>query len=270
MKRGICPKCGGECEVDFKKLIINKSIRKLRRGTTLTIPGCKSCDKNNIQNQVVNEFTIPEKSMSHTLNISLWRRCSNKTLSVIAIGVLTASLVPFNDSITNLTSYLLSAGKEYISDVLFPLGNDKRIYIRLGFRLPLTPNENNTTETLTTLLLPSYCKSAKKDPTILNNNDNKFAKHINSIVTVACRASGKTTVTMISQNGSPQTIYDDIPNGTEHIPFSGVPGSHFAGVLLVDLEDTNEPSGSWEPVNNCQRDNTCEDFFRHLLSEENQ
>ncbi|MBU9856242.1 hypothetical protein [Rahnella bonaserana] len=268
---GICPKCGEKCEVIFKKnLIINGLVRNPKNGRVFAIPYCRNCNKSNMQNQVVKEHVAPKKSKSYTLGINLWRRYSRKAQSIIILSIVTASLVPFNNAITNTVYSLLSGGKEYVRDVLFPLDNEKQIAIRLEFYLPTALDNNVTAETLSALLSSSYCKNSKKEPIILTPSDNKYATHTNTIVTVTCRASGKVTVKMISQSGSPQTIYESTPDGTEHIPFPGVPGSHFAGVLIVDLEGTKEPSGPWVPVNQCQLNNTCEEFLRHLLPEEKQ
>lgn len=82
----------------------------------------------------------------------------------------------------------------------------------------------------------------------------------NVIMNIACRPSGRISITLSPQNGQDVKVYEGRLSDGDKVAFTGVPGSYNAGIVTIYRLDAIEPHGPWIPVNKCLQSNTCKNF----------
>jgi hypothetical protein len=197
------------------------------------------------------------KIVAQSMKVNWWRsKFRMAAFAVVATSGMVLATI-YKDTLTSLITPNLSYGFAWIQDHLFPMPDDKLIGAELRFYIPNNVNKGRSFEAVSVTFWPERCKRPEGASIVRTFDDGERDSYTNAIVTISCRASGRTLVTLTPQSGTTVTIYDGIFRDGEKKPFAGIPGSYYAGLLTLHLLDTKMPSGPWRLVNKCQLSNTC-------------
>jgi hypothetical protein len=195
------------------------------------------------------------------------RRWWNEMLSRTAVAVVLSTgsvlLLVYNAALTDFIKPTLVSGWEWAQDQLSPMSEDKLIGVNLMFYIPNNVNKERSFEAVSATFWPKRCKRPEGDSIVRTFDDGERDSYTNAIISISCRASGRTRITLTPESGTTLAIYDGIVKDGEKVPFPGVPGSYYAGLLTLYLLDIKMPDGPAVPVNKCQITNTCaEELFK--------
>jgi hypothetical protein len=191
-----------------------------------------------------------------------WAGMLKKIVSALVLTTSGALLVTYNDALSSIVKPTFVAAWAWTQDRLSPMESGKRIAVELRFFIPSTVDKERSFEAVSATFSAERCKRPGGASITRWFDGGARDSYTNAIVSISCRASGRTLVKLTPQSGAPVTLYDDIYKDGDKVPFPGIPGSYYAGMLTMYFFDEKMPSGPWVPVNKCQTTNTCaEELF---------
>ncbi len=170
-------------------------------------------------------------------------------------------LLTYTDALASFFKPTLSSVWAWTQDQVSPMSDDKLIGVDLRFYIPPNVDKGRSFEAVSATFWPKRCKRPEGASITRTFDGGERDSYTNAIISISCRASGRTMVSLTSQNGTTLTVYDGIFKDGEKITFPGIPGSYYAGTLTLHLLDTKMPDGPRRPINKCQITNTCEIEF---------
>lgn len=199
-----------------------------------------------------------------------WKATFSKVAIAVAASTGGVLLGTYNEALTGAIRPAAISAWEWIEDRLRPMPDGKDIGVAVQFYIPATIDKDRQFEGVSVTLPSARCKGREGASIERTFDDGLRDSYTNAIIKIACRASGRTLVTLTPESGAAQIVYDGIFKDGERVAFPGIPGSYYAGIVSLYLLDTTLPDGPWQPVNKCQINNTCAAEFRKGLEAEGQ
>lgn len=176
---------------------------------------------------------------------------------ILAVGG--ACLEASSDIIKNNFEPVLVSARNFLEDRLSPIPSSALIGINLTFYLSSADAGEAYAEGVSATILGSLCLASNGHNIVRPFEESANGYKTNVIMHIACRPSGRISITLSPQNGQAVKVYEGRLSDGDKVAFSGVPGSYNAGIVTIYRLDAIEPQGPWVPANKCLRSNTCED-----------
>lgn len=176
---------------------------------------------------------------------------------ILAVGG--ACLEASSDIIKNNFEPVLVSARNFLEDRLSPIPSSALIGINLTFYLSSADAGEAYAEGVSATIPGSLCLASNGHNIVRPFEESANGYKTNVIMHIACRPSGRISITLSPQNGQGVKVYEGILSDGDKVAFSGVPGSYNAGIVTIYRLDAIEPQGPWVPANKCLRSNTCED-----------
>jgi hypothetical protein len=184
-----------------------------------------------------------------------------KIMSALVVATGGALLYEYNDALSSMAKPTFSSAWAWAQDHLSPMESGKLIAVDLKFFIPSNVDKKRSVEGISATFPAARCRRPEGASITRSFDGGSRDSYTNAIVTISCRASGRTLVKLTPQSGAPVMVYDGIYNDGDQVPFSGMPGSYYAGMLTMHFLDEKLPSGPRVPVNKCQITKTCADMI---------
>ncbi|WP_128599098.1 hypothetical protein [Pantoea rodasii] len=176
---------------------------------------------------------------------------------ILAVGG--ACLEASSDIIKNNFEPVLVSARNFLEDRLSPIPSSALIGINLTFYLSSADAGEAYAEGVSATIPGSLCLASNGHNIVRPFEESANGYKTNVIMHIACRPSGRISITLSPQNGQGFKVYEGRLSDGDKVAFSGVPGSYNAGIVTIYRLDAIEPQGPWVPANKCLRSNTCED-----------
>lgn len=176
---------------------------------------------------------------------------------ILAVGG--ACLEASSDIIKNNFEPVLVSARNFLEDRLSPIPSSALIGINLTFYLSSADAGEAYAEGVSATIPGSLCLASNGHNIVRPFEESANGYKTNVIMHIACRPSGRISITLSPQNGQAVKVYEGRLSDGDKVAFSGVPGSYNAGIVTIYRLDAIEPQGPWVPANKCLRSNTCED-----------
>lgn len=176
---------------------------------------------------------------------------------ILAVGG--ACLEASSDIIKNNFEPVLVSARNFLEDRLSPIPSSALIGINLTFYLSSADAGEAYAEGVSATIPGSLCLASNGHNIVRPFEESANGYKTNVIMHIACRPSGRISITLSPQNGQGVKVYEGRLSDGDKVAFSGVPGSYNAGIVTIYRLDAIEPQGPWVPANKCLRSNTCED-----------
>jgi len=193
--------------------------------------------------------------MLKILNI---KRNALKVLTVTVAAVSGACLEATTDVIKKNFEPALIGARNAFEDWAYPLPSNAMIGINLQSFMPSAKSDEPWAEAVSATISGKSCLEPDGHEIVRAFDEAPNGHRTNAIMMIRCRPSGRVSVSLTPQSGSTILIYDGRFKDGEKAAFPGIPGSYYAGILTMYRLDSVIPKGSWEPVNKCQIDNSCD------------
>lgn len=133
-------------------------------------------------------------------------------------------------------------------DWLSPLPHDALIGITLQTYMP-SPAENDfRSEEVSASIPAKSCRKPGGHSIVRVFDEAPNEHHTNAVMMIHCRPSGRLSIALAPQSGETVQIYEGRFQDGDKVGFPGVPGSYYAGILIMHRLDEVQPTGPWEPV----------------------
>lgn len=182
-----------------------------------------------------------------------------KSFIAIILAVGGASLEASSDLIKNNFEPALVSARNFLEDRLFPIPRSALVGINLTFYLPSADAGKASAEGVSATIPGSLCLASNGHNIVRPFEESANRYKTNVIMHIACRPSGRISITLSPQNGQDVKVYEGRLSDGDKVAFAGVPGSYNAGIVTIYRLDAIEPKGPWVPVNKCLKSNTCKD-----------
>jgi hypothetical protein len=166
---------------------------------------------------------------------------------VVTTGVVL--LATYNDALTSTVKPAIASAWDWLQDHLSPMESGKLIAVELRFFIPPNVDKERSFEAVSATVSAERCKHPGGKSITRSFDGGSRDSYTDAIVSISCRASGRTLVKLIPQSGAPVTVYDGFYKDGDRVPFPGIPGSYYAGMLTMYFLDEKIPSGPRVPVN---------------------
>lgn len=178
---------------------------------------------------------------------------------ILAVGG--ACLEASSDLIKNNFEPVLVSARNFLEDRLSPIPSSALIGINLTFYLSSADAGEAYAEGVSATIPGSLCLASNGHNIVrpFEESANGYRNKTNVIMHIACRPSGRISITLSPQNGQGVKVYEGRLSDGDKVAFSGVPGSYNAGIVTIYRLDAIEPQGPWVPANKCLQSNTCKD-----------
>lgn len=176
---------------------------------------------------------------------------------ILAVGG--ACLEASSDIIKNNFEPVLVSARNLLEDRLSPIPSSALIGINLTFYLSSADAGEAYAEGVSATIPGSLCLASNGHNIVRPFEESANGYKTNVIMHIACRPSGRISITLSPQNGQGVKVYEGRLSDGDKVAFSGVPGSYNAGIVTIYRLDAIEPQGPWVPANKCLHSNTCED-----------
>ena len=176
---------------------------------------------------------------------------------ILAVGG--ACLEASSNIIKNNFEPVLVSARNFLEDRLSPIPSSALIGINLTFYLSSADAGEAYAEGVSATIPGSLCLASNGHNIVRPFEESANGYKTNVIMHIACRPSGRISITLSPQNGQAVKVYEGRLSDGDKVAFSGVPGSYNAGIVTIYRLDAIEPQGPWVPANKCLRSNTCED-----------
>lgn len=176
---------------------------------------------------------------------------------ILAVGG--ACLEASSDIIKNNFEPVLVSARNFLEDRLSPIPSSALIGINLIFYLSSADAGEAYAEGVSATIPGSLCLASNGHNIVRPFEESANGYKTNVIMHIACRPSGRISITLSPQNGQGVKVYEGRLSDGDKVAFSGVPGSYNAGIVTIYRLDAIEPQGPWVPANKCLHSNTCED-----------
>lgn len=176
---------------------------------------------------------------------------------ILAVGG--ACLEASSDLIKNNFEPVLVSARNFLEDRLSPIPSSAPIGINLTFYLSSADAGEAYAEGVSATIPGSLCLASNGHNIVRPFEESANGYKTNVIMHIACRPSGRISITLSPQNGQGVKVYEGRLSDGDKVAFSGVPGSYNAGIVTIYRLDAIEPQGPWVPANKCLQFNTCKD-----------
>lgn len=176
---------------------------------------------------------------------------------ILAVGG--ACLEASSDIIKNNFEPVLVSARNFLEDRLSPIPSSALIGINLTFYLSSADAGEAYAEGVSATIPGSLCLASNGHNIVRPFEESANGYKTNLIMHIACRPSGRISITLSPQNGQGVKVYEGRLSDGDKVAFSGVPGSYNAGIVTIYRLDAIEPQGAWVPANKCLHSNTGED-----------
>ena len=176
---------------------------------------------------------------------------------ILALGG--ACLEASSDLIKNNFEPVLVSARNFLEDRLSPIPSSALIGINLTFYLSSADAGEAYAEGISVTIPGSICLASNGHNIVRPFEESANGYKTNVIMHIACRPSGRISITLSPQNGQGVKVYEGRLSDGDKVAFSGVPGSYNAGIVTIYRLDEIEPQGPWVPANKCLQSNTCKD-----------
>jgi len=176
---------------------------------------------------------------------------------ILALGG--ACLEASSDLIKNNFEPVLVSARNFLEDRLSPIPSSALIGINLTFYLSSAYAGEAYAEGVSATIPGSLCLASNGHNIVRPFEESANGYKTNVIMHIACRPSGRISITLSPQNGQGVKVYEGRLSDGVKVAFSGVPGSYNAGIVTIYRLDAIEPQGPRVPVNKCLQSNTCKD-----------
>jgi hypothetical protein len=176
---------------------------------------------------------------------------------ILAVGG--ACLEASSDLIKNNFEPVLVSARNFLEDRLSPIPSSALIGINLTFYLSSAYAGEAYAEGVSATIPGSLCLASNGHNIVRPFEESANGYKTNVIMHIACRPSGRISITLSPQNGQGVKVYEGRLSDGVKVAFSGVPGSYNAGIVTIYRLDAIEPQGPWVPANKCLQSNTCKD-----------
>lgn len=176
---------------------------------------------------------------------------------ILAVGG--ACLEASSDLIKNNFEPVLVSARNFLEDRLSPIPSSALIGINLTFYLSSAGAGEAYAEGVSATIPGSLCLASNEHNIVRPFEESANGSKTNVIMHIACRPSGRISITLSPQNGQGVKVYEGRLSDGDKVAFSGVPGSYNAGIVTIYRLDAIEPQGPWVPANKCLQSNTCKD-----------
>jgi hypothetical protein len=183
-----------------------------------------------------------------------------KGLFAILVAIGGACLEASTDLIKNNFEPALVAVRNISEDLFSPLTDNALIGLNLAFYMPSAKAGETIAEAVSATIPGSLCLAPNGHNIVRAFDESDNGHQTNVIMHIACRPSGRISVSFAPQNGHDIKVYEGRFSDGDKIAFPGVPGSYYAGILTMHKLNAREPKEPWVPANTCQQSNTCEDI----------
>ncbi|WP_426117107.1 hypothetical protein [Pseudomonas sp. DSP3-2-2] len=156
----------------------------------------------------------------------------------------------------------MKAAMYIFEDLAFSMQKDQMVAIDLRFFIT-TKDSEATSENVSANLVSSDCRS--NGNVLVENIGTGISEYqTHAVLTVACRRSGRITISLTPQNGSPIEVFNGKVrrDSEEKVSFAGNPGSYSAGIL--SMKDLGFEASPWDAIPSCQTNTCC--ASRHPLA----
>ncbi|MGD8163421.1 hypothetical protein [Pantoea sp. FN0307] len=174
---------------------------------------------------------------------------------ILAVGG--ACLEASSDLIKNNFELVLVSARNFLEDRLSPIPSSALIGINLTFYLSSADAGEAYAEGVSATIPGSLCLASNGHNIVRPFEESANGYKTNVIMHIACRPSGRISITLSPQNGQGVKVYEGRLSDGDKVAFSGVPGSYNAGIVTIYRLDAIEPQGPWVPANKCLQSNTC-------------
>lgn len=186
-----------------------------------------------------------------------WIDIRKRIVSALVLATGGVLLLNYNDALNSIVKPAFTSMWAWTEDHLHPMESDTLIGVELRFFIPPNVDKQRSFEAVSATFPAKRCKRSGGASITRSFDGGSRDSYTHAIVSISCRASGRTLVKLTPQSGAPVTVYDGVFTDGEQVPFAGIPGSYYAGLLTMHVLNDKMLTGPRRPVNKCQTTNTC-------------